>query len=85
MKLVPHEKTPAARGWIRAETAAQRKRYKEIEHRINVTLAPVRERRYREFLERIQSRGYHVTYDQLRKIPDAEMPVEPKRRHRVVF
>jgi hypothetical protein len=85
MKLVPHQKTPAARRWIRAEAALQRKRYQEISHYINVTLAPKRARWYREFLERIQTRGYSVHFDQMRKIPPAELPQEPKRRDRVVW
>jgi hypothetical protein len=85
MKLIPHEKSPAARRWIRAESGLQRKRYQQISHLMNVTLAPKRERRYREFLERIQTRGYSVHFDQMRKIPASEVPVEPRRKHKVVW
>lgn len=85
MKLIPHQPSAAAKAWIKAEAAAQNKRYLEISKYINETLAPKRNQWIKGFLERIQTRGYSVHYDQLRKIARAELPKEPKRKHRFVF
>lgn len=85
MKLVPHKKSAAVKTWIDAEAAEQQKRYRRISKYINETLAPQREKWIRGFLERIQTRGYSVHYDQLRKITPAELPKEPRRKHRFVY
>lgn len=85
MKLIEHRRTPAATAWIKREVREQNARYKRISRAINAELAPQRERWYSEFLERIQTRGYSVTYDQLRKIPAGEVPKKPKRKTRVVY
>ena len=50
-----------------------------------VTLAPTRNKWIKSFLERIQTRGYSVHFDQMRKIPRAELPKEPRRKHRFVY
>ncbi|GIK34482.1 MAG: hypothetical protein AMXMBFR45_12570 [Gammaproteobacteria bacterium] len=85
MKLIPHQKSPAVNRWIRAETGEQKLRYKRIAHRMNEVDAPKRARRYAAFLERIQVRGFSVNFDQMRLIGPAELPREPRRKHRVVF
>jgi len=85
MKLIPHEPSAAAKAWIKAEATAQNKRYLEISKYINETLTPKRNQWIKGFLERLQTRGYSVHYDQLRKISRAELPKEPKRKHRFVY
>ncbi len=85
MKLIPHKKSPAVNRWLRAESSEQKLRYKQISQLMNETLAPKRARRYAAFLERIQARGFSVTFDQLRQIRPEELPREPRRKHRVVF
>ena len=84
-KLIPHQKTPAALAWIKAETAEQQKRYRAISKYINETLAPTRNKWLRAFIERIHTRGFSVHFDQLRQIPKSELPREPRRKHRFVF
>lgn len=84
-KLIENRRSPVARAWLKREIAEQNKRYREITHRINDELAPVRERAYAAFLERIQTRGYSVTFDQLRRITPAELPKKPRRKSRVVY
>jgi hypothetical protein len=37
------------------------------------------------FLERIQTRGYNVHFNMLRKIKPEEIPKRPKRKFKVVF
>ena len=85
MKLVPHKQSAAAKAWIREESGEQHKLYVKISKYINETMAPKRAKRFKAFLERIQTRGYSVHFDQMRKIPKSEIPKEPKRKHRVVF
>jgi hypothetical protein len=85
MKLIPHKQSAAARNWIRLEAAEQHTRYLRISKYINETLAPARNKWIKAFLARIQTRGYSVDYDQLRKIAAAELPKEPRRKHRFVF
>jgi hypothetical protein len=84
-KLIPHQKSPAAVAWIKSESAAQHKRYRTISKYINEMLAPTRNKWLREFIDRIGTRGFSVHYDQLRPIPKAELPKEPRRKHRFVF
>jgi hypothetical protein len=85
MKLIPHKKSPAVQAWLKEETAEQQKRYRRIAKYINETLTPKRNQWIKGFLERIQTRGYSVHYDQLRKITPGELPKEPRRKHRFVF
>lgn len=85
MKLIEHRRTPAARAWLKREVSEQNERYRRISRYINEELAPRRERWYAEFLERIQTRGYSVHFDQLRKIAPDELPKKPKRKTRVVY
>ena len=85
MKLIPHKQSAAASTWIRQEAAEQHTRYLKIARYINETLAPTRNKWIKSFLGRLQTRGYSVHYDQLRKITPAELPKEPRRKHRFVF
>ena len=85
MKLIPHKQSAQARAWIKDEAAAQHERYLKISKYINETLTPTRNKWIKGFLERIQTRGYSVHYDQMRKIPRSELPKEPKRKHRFVY
>jgi hypothetical protein len=85
MKLIAYKKSAAAKAWIREESAEQHKRYLRISKYINETLAPTRNKWIRAFLERIQTRGFSVHFDQMRKITPAELPKEPRRKHRFVF
>ncbi len=85
MKLIENRRTPAVKAWLKREIRDQNARYRRISQAINVDLAPTRERWYAEFLERIQTRGYSVTYDQLRRIEPAEVPAKPRRKTRVVY
>jgi hypothetical protein len=83
--LIEYKRSPAAKAWLKRELAEQQKRYREISQRMNVERAPVWEKAYADFLERIQVRGYSVTGDVLQKIPAAEIPRKPRRKSRVVY
>ena len=84
-KYIEHKQSPAVRRWLKQEIAEQKARYKEIVKRINGDLAPKRERWYVEFLERIQTRGFSVHYNQLRQITPDELPKKPRRKHKAVY
>lgn len=85
MKLIPYKRSAAAKTWIKDEAATQHARYLQLSKYINETLAPARNKWIKAFLERIQTRGYSVHYDQMRKITRAELPKEPRRKHRFVY
>ena len=79
-----HERSPEAQAWIDAEASAQLEIYAKIVKEMD-DLEPERERWIEEFLERIQTRGYHVHADILRVIKPEEIPVRPNRKLRVVY
>jgi hypothetical protein len=85
MKLIPHKQSAATRDWIRREGAEQHARYLKISRYINQTLAPKRNKWIKAFLQRIQTRGFSVHYDQLRQVKRDELPKEPRRKHRFVY
>ena len=64
--------------------AEQKLRYKAIVKEME-ELWPQRNKWYKEFLKIIQTRGFNVDGDMLRKIPKSELPKEPKRKHKVVY
>ena len=84
MKLIPHRRSRETEIWLRNETLEQNKRYKKIV-REQDALSPKRDRWIADFLERIQTRGVHVHFDQMRKVRPDEIPSKPKRKFRVVF
>lgn len=79
-----HERSPEAQAWIDAEAAVQQEIYAKIVKEMD-DLEPEREKWIAEFLERIQTRGYHVHADILRVIQPEEIPVRPNRKLRVVY
>jgi hypothetical protein len=83
--LIKYKRSREAESWLKKEIAEQRKRYRAIEHEMNVVIAPKRDKWFAEFLENIQTRGYHAHFNMMRKIKPEEIPKKPKRKTRVVF
>ncbi|HVN41754.1 MAG TPA: hypothetical protein VMT50_03145 [Steroidobacteraceae bacterium] len=83
--LIKHKRTREVETWLKKEVAEQKRRHRKIEHEMNVTLAPQRDRWVDEFLERLQTRGYHTHFNLMRKIKPEEIPKRPKRKFKVVF
>jgi hypothetical protein len=83
--LIKYVRSREAASWLRKEAAEQKARYRRIEHEQHVTLARKRDRWIDEFLERIQTRGYHVHFNMMRRIKPEELPSRPRRRFKVVF
>lgn len=84
MKLIRHKRSREAERWLKQEIREQKTRYRKIVAE-QEALAPQREKWVAAFLERIQTRGFNVHADVLRKIPPEEIPQRPKRKFKVVF
>jgi len=74
----------AVQEWIRAEIREQERRYRAIVKEMEA-LEPRRERWIAEFLQRIQTRGFNVHAQIMRRIKPEELYPRPKRRLKVVF
>ena len=83
--LIKHERSREAQAWLKKEIAEQQARFRKIEREMNVTIARQRDKWIDEFLSRLQTRGYHVHFNMLRKIKPEEIPKRPKRKFKVVF
>jgi len=82
---IKHTRSREAASWLRKEIVEQKARFRKIEREMNVTIASQRDKWIDAFLERIQTRGYNVHFNMLRKIKPEEIPKRPKRRFKVVF
>jgi hypothetical protein len=84
MKLIPHKRSREVEAWIKRELNEQKSRYRKIVRQQDA-LTPKRDKWIADFLHRIQTRGFNVHSDQLRKIRPEEIPTQPKRKFKVVF
>ncbi len=84
MKLIPYRRSREVEAWLKREINEQKARYRKIV-RAQDALAPKRDKWVADFLQRIQTRGFNVHADQLRKIRPEEIPTKPKRKFKVVF
>ena len=84
VKVIEHKVSRDVKAWLKKEAAEQKERYKKIVAE-QEALSPKRDKWVADFLERIQSRGFNVHADMLRKIPAAEIPKKPRRKFKVVF
>lgn len=84
MNLIPHKLSREAHAWLAKEIIEQKRRYKKIVAE-QEALSPKRDKWIADFLMRIQTRGTHVHFDQMRKVAPHEIAVKPKRKFKVVF
>jgi hypothetical protein len=84
MKEIKHTRSKEVETWLKREAAEQKRRYEKIVKEQDA-LSPKRDKWIADFLERIQTRGFNVHSDMLRKIPAAEIPKQPRRKFKVVF
>ena len=84
MKLIKYKRSREAERWMKQETREQKSRYKKIVAE-QEALSSRRDKWIADFLERIQTRGFNVHADMLRKIPQEQIPKKPKRKFKVVF
>jgi len=83
--LIKHQRSREAQAWLKKEISEQQARFRKIEREMNVSIARQRDKWIDEFLSRLQTRGYHVHFNMLRKIKPEEIPKRPKRKFKVVF
>lgn len=79
------QRSAEAEQWMDTEIAEQKKRHAQIEQEMNVELTDQREQWYREFEERLQTRGFNWHADNLRVIKPSEIYPKPDREHKVVY
>jgi len=84
MKFIENKRSREAEAWLRKEIVEQKRRYRKIVAE-QEALTPKRDKWIADFLQRIQTRGVHTHYDQMRKVRPEEIPVKPKRKFKVVF
>jgi len=84
VKAIEHPLSREVRAWLRKEAEEQKARYRKIVAE-QEELAPKRDEWVENFLHRIQTRGFNVHADMLRRIPPEEIPKKPRRKFRVVF
>lgn len=84
MKFIENKRSREAEAWLKKEIVEQKRRYRKIVAE-QEALAPKRDKWIADFLQRIQTRGVHTHYDQMRKVRPEEIPVKPKRKFKVVF
>ncbi len=84
MKFIEHKRSREVESWLRKEVIDQKSRYRKIVKE-QEALTPKRDKWIADFLQRIQTRGVHVHFDQMRKVRPEEIPTKPKRKFRVVF
>jgi hypothetical protein len=82
---IKHTRSREAASWLRKEIVEQKARFRKIEREMNVTIAAQRDKWIDAFLARLQTRGYHVHFNMMRKIKPEEIPKRPKRKFKVVF
>ena len=78
------ERTDAEKAWIATELEEQVARYQKIVEEMEA-LTPQREKWVAEFLERIQTRGFHWHDSNKRVIPPEEIRPQDGRELRVVY
>jgi len=84
MKFIEHKRSREVEAWLRKEDAEQKLRYRKIVKQQDA-LTPTRDKWIADFLQRIQTRGVHTHFDQMRKVRPEEIPTKPKRKFKVVF
>jgi len=84
MKFIEHKRSREVEAWLRKEVVEQKRRYGKIVKEQDA-LTPKRDKWIADFLQRIQTRGVHVHFDQMRKVRPEEIPTKPKRKFKVVF
>ena len=84
MKFIEHKRSREVEAWLRKEDAEQKLRYRKIVKEQDA-LTPRRDNWIAGFLHRIQTRGVHIHFDQMRKVRPEEIPTKPKRKFKVVF
>ena len=84
LRVIKRKRSRQVTQWLKKEKQEQVARHKKIVAEQDA-LSPKRDRWVAAFLKRIQTRGFNVHSDILRKIDAKEIPKKPRRKFKVVF
>ena len=83
--FIEHELSPEVEAWIKQEVEEQEERYREVSGDME-DLAPMREKWYQEFFDRITTTGFNDDGDTKVVIKSEDLPVRAEgRRDQVVW
>ena len=81
---IDYERSEEATKWLEEEISEQIERYKKIVAHME-EISEERDQWYEDFFNRIKYQGFNADGDNRVKIPDADLPVKPEGKHKVVF
>jgi|TARA_B100000900_G_C20286401_1_gene596259 hypothetical protein len=81
---IDYERSEEAAKWLEEEISEQIERYKKIVAHME-EISEERDQWYEDFFNRIKDQGFNADGDNRVKIPDADLPVKPEGKHKVVF
>jgi hypothetical protein len=73
--FIKHSLTPDVEAWIKEEVADQEARYLSVSRQM-AELAPLREKWYQEFFDRLTTTGFNEDGDQKILIKTSDLPVK---------
>ena len=83
--FIEHELSPEVEAWIKQEVEEQEERYRAVSGEME-DLAPMREKWYQEFFDRITTTGFNDDGDMKVVIKSEDLPVKAEgRRDQVVW
>jgi len=83
--FIEHELSPEVEAWIKQEVEEQEERYRAVSGDME-DLAPMREKWYQEFFDRITTTGFNDDGDMKVVIKSEDLPVKAEgRRDQVVW
>ena len=74
--FIEHDISPEVQEWIKGEIDAQEERFAKIDKEM-VDLAPMREKWYQEFFDRLTTSGFNTDGDDKMRLDPADLPVKP--------
>ncbi len=77
--FIEHELSPDVEAWIKEEVDEQEQRYRAVSNSMD-DLAPMREKWYQEFFDRISTSGFNEDGDTKTPIKPENLPVKPDGR-----
>ena len=78
-QFIEHAITPEVEAWLKEELAEQEERYLSVEGAM-ADLAPMREKWYQEFFDRLTKHGFNQDGDDKIIIKRGDLPLKPEGR-----
>ncbi len=75
--FIEHDRSKEVEEWIKEESAEQELRYTKIAQQMD-DLAPIREKWYQEFFDRISTAGFNEDGDLKIPVKPEDLPVKPE-------